>query len=419
MTGLFRKWFPGKSTKADKPASYQPLFPPKVMEPLAQQEPVSTHETVAEDRPLELDQVKPAHTSNPVPAEPRHDQWLIYFNEANLLHRQGRLVEASEAYRNCFEAGHPYPAEALSGAIICRLKNGERLTQNNISELGNFDRSYLSYLTGVDKLLNDNDPDGAIRASGNAFEAFHTGTEPDRYFLTAVYKRYHTFNHIDDIKNPYGNYGRIKVSSQPANIVFYWDKNPPDEVVQNFRYHEAMDQFAVQVYDRQSAEAFLYDYYGRECKTQFLKLRHPAEEADYLRAHLMYAYGGCYLDADLRLKSPASLVHVIPQSADAVIFLTAGMMAHNDLILCAPQSKLMNECIKVISANCAHFPGLGIALKTGPGAFMRAINRLYFRSLAFEEADPRIVVRSQSDFDRTVEPYDVTYKQDSRNWQTV
>src|SRR5208337_1118189 len=86
---------------------------------------------------------------------------------------------------------------------------------------------------------------------------------------------------------------------KPPKIKMRIAGNPPQDIADNFDYHRQLGFFDVHVYDRQRAEAFLYDYYGREAKSTFVSLRHPAEEADFLRPHLIYAYGGHYLGADV------------------------------------------------------------------------------------------------------------------------
>ena len=345
--------------------------------------------------------------------------WLEHFNEANELHRQGRFAEAALDYRSCFEAGHPYPAEALSSSLLCLLKDGQRLSEAQFAELQPFDPAYLAYITGAQHLLADGNAGLALQACGNAFEAFHTGTEPDRFFLHAAVQHFATPSIMPMPLKPYGDYGRLAVQPSPRTLMFYWDKNPPVEISANFEHHRALGGFDVQVYDKQKAEAFLYDYFGRETRTAFTRLRHPAEEADYFRAHVLYAYGGCYLDADLRLRTADALARAFQGGTQSTVFITSGCLVHNDLVVSASESRLMAECINVISGNCAHFPSLGIALKTGPGAFTRAINRLYFRTMAFRCPAPDILVLDQKAFDSTVECYEVSYKQDARNWHSV
>jgi hypothetical protein len=343
--------------------------------------------------------------------------WLQWFDIANQLHMHDFLVEAAQFYTMCFDYGHPYPQDPLAASLLCKVKAGIDPSEEEIAALGRIDDSHMAFIRGArDMMIGGASPAQVLHRMGNAFESFHTGVEADCFFLRAAAQYFAPPEIGVASPNPFGNYDRQRVERIPQRLHFYWNANPPPEVEENFRFHRALGYFDVQVYNKQRAEAFIYDYYGREAKATFTKLRHPAEEADFFRAHVMYAFGGHYIDADLRIRSLEIFRSLIPLTLDAVFLVTAGSLVHNDYFCVEPQSPVMASCIETIMSNCAHYPNLSIDIKTGPGAFTRGLNRVFFRSLAFNTPCPQIRILGQATFDAAFECYDVSYKSDGRHW---
>jgi hypothetical protein len=56
-------------------------------------------------------------------------------------------------------------------------------------------------------------------------------------------------------------------------------------------------------------------------------------------------------------------------------------------------------------------------MKTGPGAFTRALARTYFRVMAFGDPLPRLKIIGRDEWRTIIGTYPVTYKGDARNWQ--
>ncbi len=325
--------------------------------------------------------------------------WRHWFDVANVLHTEGHLLAASQFYLKS-ASGHPFPHEALAAQMVCEIKAGREPSHDSLARLLQIDQSHHAFIVGLQEFHRPGaSPARVLELMGNAYESFHTGVEADRFFIKAAEQCFRLPEIGNRTVKPYGNYDRQQVDAIPRGLHFYWNRSEPPEITKNFEYHRSLGYFNVHVYDKQRAEAFLYDYYGREAKTTFVSLRHPAEEADFLRPHLMYAYGGHYLDADLRIRSlPLFFEHFL-RSCHAVFALTKGGLVHNDYFSVERESSVMSSIIETILYNCSRFPGLPIDLKTGPGAFTRGLNRVFFRALAFNAQPPAIRIVQQETFD--------------------
>ncbi len=73
--------------------------------------------------------------------------------------------------------------------MLCLLNSGQRLDKPQLAELRLYDPAYLAYITGAQHLLAEPDAKVALQACGNAFEAFHTGTEANPSFFRAAIKQ--------------------------------------------------------------------------------------------------------------------------------------------------------------------------------------------------------------------------------------
>jgi mannosyltransferase OCH1-like enzyme len=154
---------------------------------------------------------------------------------------------------------------------------------------------------------------------GNAFDAFACGHEVHCYFLRAAIHHFRLPDTGVAMPNPWGaGWNRSIAETIPRRLFFYWDKNPPPEIEENFDHHQTLREITVDIYSQQRAEAFLYDYYGADTKAAFVNLRHPAEQSDFFRPHVVYAYGGYYLDADLRIASLKDFLKLASSSHQAM-----------------------------------------------------------------------------------------------------
>jgi hypothetical protein len=347
-------------------------------------------------------------------------------NIANQFHFYGKFEEAARFYRRAFDqypvgtGYHPLQKNLLSTQMLCELKGGFTISRDDLDMLLALDKSYYCFISGCAELFKTN-PDHtlALRLMGNCFEAFVCGHEAHCHFIKAALAHFHSPRTGVPMPNPWGlGWKRSIVQRIPNRLFFYWDKNPPPEIRDNFDLHDAMKDISVDVYSQQRAEAFLYDYYGSDTKATFVKLQHPAEQADFFRPHLVYAYGGYYLDADLRIGSlDDGFLKLTASSHQAMFSITETCLVDNGFFGATKNCHLMASFIDIVHANCHLCPKLSIDMKTGPGALTRMLAREYFRVMAFGDPITEMKIIDRDEWKSIIEVYPVTYKGDIRNWQ--
>jgi hypothetical protein len=346
------------------------------------------------------------------------------FNIANQLHMRGKCEEASFFYRRAFELHSKQPNQfptahgLLQVRLLCLLKASIPAPDEELAELKALSIPFFEYICAC-KLIFTKEPDyrQALRTFGNAFEEFHTGEEADRIYLRAATG--YLLSSLEPIVKTQG--GRRQPAGQviPRRLFFFWDKEPPPEIAENFRYHEALPGFEVEIFDKQRAAEWLYSYHGVSAREIFLKARHPAEAADFLRIHVINQYGGYWVDADMKIRSVERFDEVFPRNVEGVYPVTDGYLVHNDFFGSVANSPVLNDALLSLYRNCFENQWLNFAYKTGPGVFTRALNRCYYRALTGSGQAPNVAILSQAQFDYALEAYPVSYKGGAGNWQTV
>ncbi len=344
---------------------------------------------------------------------------------ANQFHMYGKLEAAARFYRRALDqypvgSGYrPFEKDLLCAQMLCEIKGGFEISPHDLERLLGMDRSYACFIEGCSALYAA-EPDyrRAVIAMGNAFEAFVCGHEVHTHFLRSARGYFAAPPTCITMPNPWGmGWNRSVAEAIPRRLFFYWDKDPPGEITDNFAYHGSIPEIVVDVYSQQRAEAFLYDYYGADTKSTFVALRHPAEQADFFRPYVVYAYGGYYLDADLKIGSVQAFLELAAGCQEAMFSVTETCLVDNGFFAAQKGSRLMASAIEIIAGNCHLYPQLPIDMKTGPGAFTRMLAREYFRVLAFGDPPPRMKILDRAEWAQVVATYPVTYKGDQRNWQ--
>lgn len=340
---------------------------------------------------------------------------MTAFNIANHLHLHGFFKEAAifyqEAihYRRQSPEGHPREALLLQVKLLCLIKAGLDLDEIDCQRLQAISPSFMNYIDGVEQFSRKKMSFlQAMEKIDCTFEQFHTGEEIDAIYVNLI--------HTGLKENQFPD--RQTVTEIPRCLYFYWDQNMPDDVKANIDYHRTFDHFSVEVFDREKASEWLYCYYGREAQSLFLKARHPAEAADILRVHVINLLGGFWVDADLKITSEVMLNDQLLRTYDTIFFLTDGNFIHNDFFAAQPHNVFLEDCLLSIYHNCYKYENLFIAYKTGPGVFMRALNRTYFRCLKNMQKYPSLKIMNASAFSMFTEQYPVAYKQQG-TWSSV
>lgn len=337
------------------------------------------------------------------------DDVLSAFNIANHLHLHGFLKEAAAFYQRALilrladPEGHPRPELLLQVKLLCLIKAQEKVDEEELNFLKKLSVPLYNYILGVMEYYRNNiTAIEALKIIGNSFEEFHTGEEIDAINMKLIYECLE--------KGVFPN--KIRKKTIPRQMFFYWDQNIPQDVSENIDHHKEFKSFKVELFDKVKAADWLHQYYGRDAQSIFLKARHPAEAADILRVHVIYLYGGFWVDADLKVTSEEVFNQNIPLNYSEVFMLTDGYFVHNDFFGCAAQSTILEDCLLSIYRNCYNYEGLFISYKTGPGVFMRALNRTYYRCLDGISKDfPFTKILNQAVFDKVTQQYPVSYKQ--------
>lgn len=342
---------------------------------------------------------------------------MTAFNIANHLHMHSFFEEAATFYQEAIEyrrqdpQGHPREEILLQVKLLCLIKSDIELADEDLNRLKELSSPLYDYITSVQQYrYSDFSVLDALQKIGCSYELFHTGEEIDTVCLNLIY---------DGLNQ--GNFpNKIRKTEIPRKIFFYWDENIPQDVLENIEFHQRnFPKYFVDVFNKEKAAEWLYKYYGKEARTIFLKARHPAEAADILRVHVINLCGGFWVDADLKIISQDALEKYIPRNYDNVLLLTDGYFIHNDFFAATPNNLILKDCLLSIYRNCYEYERLFISYKTGPGVFMRAVNRAYFRCVeGVCKEFPSLKLMDQKMFNKITEQYPVSYKQSS-NWSSV
>lgn len=331
------------------------------------------------------------------------------FNIANILHRNKKPFEAACIYGLAFRIRstnrdrYPLPQFLLQVRLLCFLKAGCTLPEHDLLTLRELSRPYTDYIEGIMRAWKGEDPKKSLEHMENAFEEFFSGEEVDRLYLEIAQKIHPSVFLENNINN--------KSRNIPRKIFMYWDKNPPEEVLDNIYFHQSIPDFKIEVFDHDKAASWLYEYYGKEARELFLAMRHPAEATDFLKVHVTNLFGGWWLNADVRIRDEKSLEFILNQQAEVVLFSTDNYVIHNDFYGTVPRSGIMEECLRILYTNCYNYRYLYEKYKTGSGIFNRAMTRTIFRNIQGIPNIDIIKLSDQSSFNSVIEKINISSKE--------
>jgi hypothetical protein len=324
---------------------------------------------------------------------------------ANNCESKGDFRTAVHFYHQSYMI-NPESKHALLAKLIAGMKAGDKASQEDLSKLGELDKGCLDYFLVLSGELNKCSIIAKLKVLGPACESFATGAEPDWLYLR-----------LAKSVLSYGGEAPTLNSKIPNRLYMYWDKTPPEAILENVEYHKALGRFDVQLYDRDRAASFLRDYYGADCETTFTSLRHPSEESDFFRWHAVAAYGGYYVDADDQIISLDAFDEVVLTSRAGVFFLSGSGPIRAGFFGAVSHHPILEECIRVLLGNCMNSPNLSMWLKTGPGVATRALVRAYHRSLFKGEPLPDLMLRDEHAVAGVIREVKVDYRGDKRDWR--
>ncbi len=311
-----------------------------------------------------------------------------------------------------FEAAcsiNPREPSVLLAKLKAQLQNSEEPSPADLENLTELDKDHGEFfrsLLASRVKPNRHDTIEILRRLGTATESFYTGAEPDWLYLRLASPI------MQVAPQPPRRPGSI-----PRRLFMYWDKEPPQAIVENIAYHRALGSFEVENYDKSRTIEFLRSYYGSDCARMFGHLRHASEESDFFRWHAIYAYGGYYLDMDNQIISTAAFEEVAVTMREAIFFLSGSGPIESCFFGACRRANVLDECLRTLMYNCAHAPNLSMWLKTGPGVVTRSVVRSYHRALFQGDPMPDLTLVDEHLIAGVIREVAVDYRSDERDWR--
>jgi hypothetical protein len=220
----------------------------------------------------------------------------------------------------------------------------------------------------------------------------------------------------------------------PRNLFFYFDKNLPDDIKNVIDSQNAQGKFSVVLFDKLQSRDFLKKNYGDDCLRLFDGLRHPSEESDFMRYHVVNYYGGYWSDADEMLNQDYFLNYLSNLPPTEILLAQSqkhGNGCHGPLQSCffgaTKGHPIVQGAIDLLYINCINTPNLSMWKKTGPGPITRSFINYYlerainqnldssnFSSLA---SDAMISVIGKHELRKFLTGFVPSYRGDERDWR--
>ena len=201
------------------------------------------------------------------------------FALANILHMHKLVSEAAYFYGLAFNLHsrrpdeYPLASSLLQARLLCLLKAGQPLPADELEHLHTLSESIWDYITGIELAWRGHDTKAALKRMGACFESFHTGEEADVLYLETA---------LSVMKSPVPTKAVGEEQKIPSGIYLYWDKDRPEEVENNYEYHQSELDMPVHMFNRDEGAEWLYSHYGLEARDLFLSVAHFAESAKML-----------------------------------------------------------------------------------------------------------------------------------------
>lgn len=173
-------------------------------------------------------------------------------------------------------------------------------------------------------------------------------------------------------------------------IVQYWHaKVPPAEVAELMQTWEAAaaEGFAYQLFDDESALAFIRTHYDRRTVAAYLSCAVPAMRADFFRICALLRHPGIYVDADMRRTGAGQrafflqdeLVPLMPlytRLQRGLLFKRETRIANGFMVVKESDDELLRTILRSATENIEGRVSNNVYLVTGPGIATKLFNRL-------------------------------------------
>ena len=199
----------------------------------------------------------------------------------------------------------------------------------------------------------------------------------------------------------------------PKTIIQFWDRDLPADVARLCdAWRDAHPDFAYRLYGNKEARALVGDV-SKSALTAYDRAREPAMKADIFRLAALFAFGGCYVDADDRCLAPlegtfGASVELVASQED---FGTIG----NDFIAAAPGHPVLKSALEEAVDAANRGDNDMIWLSTGPGAMTRSVGK--FLAADLDRQLPTVAALELWQLRRHTAPdHSLSYRQTRRHW---
>ena len=253
-----------------------------------------------------------------------------------------------------------------------------------------------------------------VEAFTKSLDGFHTGSESD-WFLFDLFN-----NEIASPRMVFHPHETLNLTPEekiPRNLFLYFDKNPPQEILDNVDNFRSLLSHSVKLYNRDEAIDFIKQYYGYEHAKIFTSLGHPSAESDFFRWHIIHTFGGYYIDVDFAPISPHFQVFLASQSCRSIFFRSAynrSPLISGFFGACSGE-RVIERAINLVIYNSLLHPNLSMWLRTGPGVITRAV--VYEYILETVPGDLKPTISDKLALNNIVRQVNVSYRNDERDWR--
>jgi FkbM family methyltransferase len=161
----------------------------------------------------------------------------------------------------------------------------------------------------------------------------------------------------------------------PPTIFQYWDtEQRPREVYEAMMTWEKDPEFVYRRFDRDSAEAVVRSHFPERVLIAFQSCRVPAMQADLFRLCVLYAFGGIYIDADIKNLGTNDLL--LKSGGRGFLFHRGGRLANDLMALRHRFDPLIGYALDRVVANIEKRMAAPVWAVSGPGILTEAFERL-------------------------------------------
>lgn len=160
-------------------------------------------------------------------------------------------------------------------------------------------------------------------------------------------------------------------SQIPSQIVQFWDRDPPEDVVDLMTsWQELNPQYSWACFDDEKARRFIHETFQPDVLQAYSRARQPAQKADLFRLAYLAARGGVYADADDRCETPLS--NILRNDATLVVHQDNYASIGNNFIAAPAKHPVLQRALDMVVAALNRGDQDLIWLSTGPGLLTRA-----------------------------------------------